>query len=69
MNIDDLIIYNKTILKRESKYVDFPSTLSEELCDYLSQKGITKLYCHQAEMFENYGVKGFIKAFSELEFL
>lgn len=52
MDIHDLIIYNKTIPKREAKYLDFPSTLSEELCGYLSQKGITKLYCHQAEMFE-----------------
>ena len=52
MNIDDLIIYNKTIPKREAKNVDFPSTLTAELCEYLSQNGITKLYCHQAEMFE-----------------
>lgn len=52
MNIRDLIIYNKTIPQREARYVDFPSTLSKELCGYLSQKGITKLYCHQAEMFE-----------------
>lgn len=52
MNIRDLIIYNKTIRKRDAKYEDFPSTLSEELCGYLSQKGITELYCHQAEMFE-----------------
>jgi len=52
MNIRDLSIYNKTIPKREAKYVDFPSTLSEELSGYLSEKGITKLYCHQAEMFE-----------------
>lgn len=52
MNIKDLIIYNKTISRRKAKYVGFPSNLSEELCRHLSQKGITKLYCHQAEMFE-----------------
>ncbi|KZL90393.1 DEAD/DEAH box helicase [Clostridium magnum] len=52
MNIRDLIIYNKIIPKREAIYENFPSTLSEELCGYLSEKGITKLYCHQAEMFE-----------------
>jgi DEAD/DEAH box helicase domain-containing protein len=52
MDINDLIIYNKKTPKREAKYEDFPSTLSGELCGYLSQKGITKLYCHQAEMFE-----------------
>jgi len=52
MNIQDLIIYNKTIGRREAKYVDFPRNLSEEICGYLSQKEIAKLYCHQAEMFE-----------------
>lgn len=52
MNISDLIIYNKTIPKREATYVDYPSNLSTELCGYLSEKGIGKLYCHQAEMFE-----------------
>lgn len=52
MDINDLIIYNKTVPEREAKYADFPDTMSEELCSYLSQKGIKKLYCHQAEMFE-----------------
>jgi len=52
MNIRDLIIYNKTIPKREAKYLDFPRNLPAELCGYLSQNGITKLYCHQALMFE-----------------
>ncbi len=52
MNINELIIYNKTIPKREAIYVDYPSDLAPELCGYLSQKRIDKLYCHQAEMFE-----------------
>lgn len=52
MNISDLIIYNKTMPKREAAYVNYPSNLSEELCEYLSQNGIDKLYSHQAEMFE-----------------
>lgn len=51
MNIQDLIIYNKTIPKREANYVNYPSSLSLELSRYLTEKGITKLYCHQAEMF------------------
>ncbi|MFT8349821.1 DEAD/DEAH box helicase [Clostridium saccharoperbutylacetonicum] len=51
MNINELIIYNKTIPKREAIYVDYPSNLSQELCTYLSKKDIEKLYCHQAEMF------------------
>src|SRR5471030_849811 len=52
MNISDLIVYNKIIPKREAKYVDYPNNLSQELWGYLSQNGIMKLYCHQAEMFE-----------------
>ena len=52
MDIQDLIIYSKTIQEREAKEADFPASLSEELAEYLSQKGIRKLYCHQAEMFE-----------------
>ncbi len=52
MDIKDLIIYSKTIPKREAKLVDFPGALSEELSGYLVQKGISKLYSHQAEMFE-----------------
>jgi DEAD/DEAH box helicase domain-containing protein len=52
MNIKDLIIHKKTISKREAAYVDFPENLSKELAEYLRQNGITKLYCHQAEMFE-----------------
>jgi DEAD/DEAH box helicase domain-containing protein len=52
VNIKDLIIYNKTISKRNAEYVGFPENLSAELVEYLTQNGITKLYCHQAEMFQ-----------------
>lgn len=52
MNIRELIIYKKTIPKRDAEYVEFPSSLSQELCHYLSKNGIEKLYSHQAEMFE-----------------
>ncbi|MBC3804295.1 DEAD/DEAH box helicase [Acetobacterium fimetarium] len=52
MEIQDLIIYTKTIEKRKAEYADFPEVLSAELSAFLSQKGIGKLYCHQAEMFE-----------------
>lgn len=48
----ELSIYDKTIEKKDATYVDFPSTLSQELGEYLSKQGITKLYCHQGEMFE-----------------
>jgi DEAD/DEAH box helicase domain-containing protein len=52
MNIKDLIIHKKTISKREAKFEDFPENLSPDLVEYLTEKGLTKLYCHQAEMFE-----------------
>ncbi|WP_163191638.1 DEAD/DEAH box helicase [Clostridium thermarum] len=51
MDIKDLIINKKTISKREGVYVDFPERLSPDLVRYLTEKGLTKLYCHQAEMF------------------
>lgn len=51
MNIQDYTIYNKTIPKRAAEYVDYPEGLSEEICGYLSSRGILKLYSHQAEMF------------------
>ncbi|MBI4857502.1 MAG: DEAD/DEAH box helicase [Acetobacterium woodii] len=52
MEIQDLIIYQKTIAKREGCYADFPASLSAEIGDFLSTRGITRLYSHQAEMFE-----------------
>lgn len=47
-----MIIYEKTIPAREAEYVEFPEQLLPELREYLKQHGIPKLYCHQAEMFE-----------------
>lgn len=47
-----MIIYEKTIPAREAEYVEFPEQLLPELREYLKQQGIPKLYCHQAEMFE-----------------
>ena len=35
MNIQDYIIYNKTIPKRAAVYADFPDGLSKEICEYL----------------------------------
>jgi len=37
---------------RSPIYSQFPSELKEEIIDYLKGRGIDKLYCHQAEMFE-----------------
>jgi DEAD/DEAH box helicase domain-containing protein len=52
MNIKDLIIYDRTLSKREAVYEDFSENLQPELAEYLMGIGINKLYCHQAEMFE-----------------
>ena len=52
MDFKDLIIYNRTIPKREACYAAFPQKLKEELVQYLKNQGIERLYTHQAEMFE-----------------
>lgn len=52
MQIQDLIIYKKTLPKREASYIDFPNEMSTDIKNYLESKGIQKLYSHQAEMFE-----------------
>ena len=52
MEIQDLIIYQKTIAAREGCYADFPASLSAEIGAFLSSRGITRLYSHQVEMFE-----------------
>lgn len=52
MNIEELIIYTKTIKKRMAEDVEYPMNLAPELSAFLSQNGIKKLYSHQAEMFE-----------------
>ena len=45
-------IFNKSIDARPGEYVAFPKALMPEIADYLSSRGIDKLYSHQAEMFE-----------------
>lgn len=52
MDINELIIYDKTIPAREAEYKEFPKQLLPEITEYLKQHGVPKLYCHQAEMFE-----------------
>lgn len=47
------IIKEKVIPPRKATYSDFPEMLLPEIKQYLiQQSGISKLYCHQAEMFE-----------------
>ncbi len=52
VQIQDLIIYKKTLPKREASYIDFPNEMSTDIKNYLEGKGIHQLYSHQAEMFE-----------------
>lgn len=52
MDIKDCIIYEKTIPAHPALYDDFPENLLPELAEYLRERGIEKLYCHQVEMFE-----------------
>ena len=52
MDIKDCIIYEKTIPAHPALYDDFPENLLTELAEYLREKGIERLYCHQVEMFE-----------------
>ena len=51
MQIEDLIVYQKTIPSTPPQYAPYPSGLSEEICSHLSSTGIKSLYTHQAEMF------------------
>ena len=50
--IEDLTIYTKTVPARTGEYADFPSALLPEIRAYLEGQGISRLYTHQAEMFE-----------------
>lgn len=52
MEIEDLIVYDKTLPRREAVYADFPEKLSPEICSCLKDHGISQLYCHQAAMYE-----------------
>lgn len=52
MDMNELIISHRKINKKEATYAEFPEQLATNLKEYLTQNGITKLYCHQAEMFE-----------------
>lgn len=49
---EDLTIYTKTVPARAGEYADFPGDLLPEIGSYLEKQGISRLYIHQAEMFE-----------------
>jgi DEAD/DEAH box helicase domain-containing protein len=47
------IIKEIVVPKREPVFAEFPEVMLPEIKTYLSENaGISKLYCHQAEMFE-----------------
>ncbi len=52
MDINKLIIYEKTIPSREAIYVEHPRELLPEISEFLKSRQIEKLYSHQAEMFD-----------------
>ena len=51
MDIDKMIVYSRTVPARGAEYADYPAELMPELAEYLRQRGIKRLYSHQAEMF------------------
>lgn len=52
MDINTCMVYSRTLPQKEGIYEPFPSTMKEEIRDYLKNQGISRLYCHQTEMFE-----------------
>ena len=52
MDIKDLIIYRRTIPARKAIYVPFPESLNPKIVEFLRERGIDQLYCHQAQMYE-----------------
>ncbi|MDD3368031.1 MAG: DEAD/DEAH box helicase [Lachnospiraceae bacterium] len=52
MEENELVIYRKTIPQRQAEYASFPEKLHPDIQAFLKQEGISQLYSHQAEMFE-----------------
>lgn len=52
MDIKDLIIYRRTIPARKAIYSSFPESLNPKIVEFLLERGIDQLYCHQAQMYE-----------------
>ena len=48
----DRIIATREIPPRDARYAPFPPTMHESLKKALAMRGISQLYCHQAEAFE-----------------
>lgn len=52
MDIKDLITYRRTIPARKAIYSSFPESLNPKIVEFLRERGIDQLYCHQAQMYE-----------------
>lgn len=52
MDIKDLIIYRRTIPARKAIYSSFPESLNPKIVEFLRERGIDQLYCHQAQIYE-----------------
>lgn len=52
MDIKDLIIYRRTIPARKAIYSSFPESLNPKIVEFLREREIDQLYCHQAQMYE-----------------
>lgn len=50
--MEDLMIYRKIIPEKPAVYADFPVSLEDSIKEYLKSQGISKLYTHQAQMYE-----------------
>ncbi len=50
--MEEQTIYKKIIPAKSASYADFPSSLRQEIREYLNARGIPKIYTHQAEMYE-----------------
>lgn len=46
------IVFTKTVPARGAVYSDFPDRMLPELRRYLTESGVPRLYCHQAEVFD-----------------
>ncbi len=52
MEIQDMLIYSRTLPARRAAYADYPQQMHPELKKFLADTGVAQLYTHQAEMFE-----------------
>ena len=50
--MENLTIYKKIIPEKSASYADFPVSFNQEIIKYLDSCGISRIYTHQAEMYE-----------------